>query len=121
MTTDEDGNVQGSTQAGTGGLRERRRGGAGGLPVRVDVRAAHIARGDVTPRQIARLYDAIGGSEWVIDARWGGQHLQVRAVEYASDGMWMPHVWRDVPEGSAVYFVEGRGIEVRPGARPAPG
>lgn len=115
MTLRKDAEVQSTTHPGGELAQERRRGGHG-LPIRIDVSAGDCARGDVTPRQIARLFDASSGSEWVIDARMWGARLQVRAVEYASDGLWMPHVWRDVPEGSAVYFIDGHGIEVRPGA-----
>ncbi|HVF34629.1 MAG TPA: hypothetical protein VND91_04840 [Candidatus Saccharimonadia bacterium] len=111
MTTRKDAPVQVSTHTGAV-ARDRRREGPG-VPIRIDALADDGLSNDLMPRQIARLFDAIAGSEWVIDARWSRSRLQVRAVEYASDGMWMPHVWRDVPEGSTVYFIEGRGIEVR--------
>jgi len=86
---------------------------ARGAPVRIELAPHEIDDLDVLPRQIARLVDPHSGSEWVVDARRCGTHLQVRAVEYASDGLWMPHVWREVPDGAQVYFIEGRGIEVR--------
>jgi hypothetical protein len=81
-------------------------------PVRIALDAGEIASLDVLPRQIARLVDAVNASEWVVDARRCGAVVQVRAVEYANDGLWMPHVWRDVPDGATVLFVAGRGIEV---------
>jgi len=112
MTHRKESEVQASTHI-AGGLASERRTGGQGVPIQIDVHAEGLARGDGTPRQIARLFDAMSGSEWVVDARIWGSHLQVRAVEYASDGLWMPHVWRDVPQGSAVYFIDGRGIEVR--------
>ena len=82
-------------------------------PVRIALDPVEIASLDVLPRQIARLVDAVNASEWVVDARRCGTQLQVRAVEYANDGLWMPHVWRDVPDGATVLFIAGRGIEVR--------
>lgn len=82
-------------------------------PVRIALDPREIATLDVLPRQIARLVDAVNASEWVVDARRCGAVVQVRAVEYANDGLWMPHVWRDVPDGATVLFIAGRGIEVR--------
>ena len=82
-------------------------------PVRISLDPGEIASLDVLPRQIARLVDAVNASEWVVDARRCGAIVQVRAVEYANDGLWMPHVWRDVPDGATVLFIAGRGIEVR--------
>ena len=82
-------------------------------PVRIALDPEDLASLDVLPRQIARLVDAVNASEWVVDVRRCGAVLQVRAVEYANDGLWMPHVWRDVPDGATVMFIAGRGIEVR--------
>lgn len=84
-----------------------------GAPVRIALDPHEIATLDVLPRQIARLVDAANASEWVVDARRFGAIVQVRAVEYANDGLWMPHVWRDVPDGATVLFIAGRGIEIR--------
>ena len=98
------------------GLRDAH-GGEQGAVVRIELSAREIATLDVLPRQIARLVDPVTSSEWVVDARRCGAQVQVRAVEYASDGLWMPHVWRDVPEGASVHFIEGRGLEVRTPAK----
>ena len=98
------------------GLRDAH-GGDQGAVVRIELSGSDLAALDALPRQIARLVDPRTASEWVIDARRCGAQVQVRAVEYASDGLWMPHVWREVPAGASVHFIEGRGLEIRTSAK----
>jgi hypothetical protein len=112
----EQGQVQQATLRGSSASRNDRSSGDQGALRPLDWPAEERAELDVLPRQIARFVDPSTGSEWVVDARRCGAMVQVRAVEYASDGSWMPHVWRDVPDGATVWFIEGHGIEVR-GAR----
>ena len=89
-------------------------------PIRLDIDESEWIKADAWPRQIARVVDASARSEWVIDLRRFGDRLQIRAVEYAVDGMWMPHVWRDLPRGAAVFFQPGEGLVIRhEGPRPA--
>ena len=96
-------------------VRPGRPGGDQGVPRPIEWSPELRAQLDVLPRQVARFVDPVSASEWVVDARLCGAHVQVRAVEYASDGSWMPHVWRQVPEGASVWFVAGHGVEVRGG------
>jgi hypothetical protein len=85
-------------------------------PLRLDVELAEFVTADVWPRQIARIADPVTRNEWVVDLRRFGAGLQIRAVEYAPDGLWMPQVWRDVPRGAEVWFALPQGLVVK-GAR----
>ena len=81
-------------------------------PVRLDVELTEFMTADVWPRQIARIADPVTRNEWVVDLRRFGAGLQIRAVEYAPDGLWMPQVWRDVPRGAEVWFTLPHGLVV---------
>jgi hypothetical protein len=88
-------------------------------PLRLEVDMTEFVTADVWPRQIARIADPVTRNEWVVDLRRFGAGLQVRAVEYAPDGLWMPQVWRDVPRGAEVWFALPHGLVVRAGTRRA--
>lgn len=89
------------------------------VPLKLEIDEGEWLAADAWPRQIARVVDAGARSEWVVDLRRFGDRLQIRAVEYAADGMWMPHVWRDLPRGAAVFFRPGEGLSIRGTDAPA--
>lgn len=87
-----------------------------GVPLRLEFAEADWLASDGYPRQVARIQDPVTRSEWVMDMRRFGDQVQIRSVEYSADGMWMPHVWVELPRGAEVWFVLPNGLDIRGGA-----